>query len=105
MWIRYAIIYQISLLMCPPLMGSLGRLVGASLGKAVFFKNHTIKTALKPPRGRPFGGGGVHRIFWGMGASASIFVILLLHALHTKKLQIAIFSLCSCHLVARKEVL
>jgi hypothetical protein len=43
-------------------MGSLGRLVGGLPGQGSFLKNHAIKTALEPPRGRPFGGGGVHRI-------------------------------------------
>jgi hypothetical protein len=44
----------------------LGRLIGASLGKAIFLKIMLIKTALEPPRMRPIGGGDVHRI-WGQG--------------------------------------
>jgi hypothetical protein len=64
-------------------MGSLGRLVGTSLGKVVFFKNHALKkTALEPPRGCPIWGGGVYRA-GGIGASAPIFVILSIHALAT----------------------
>jgi len=31
-------------------------------GQGCFFKNHAHKTALKSPRGRPFGSGDVHRI-------------------------------------------
>jgi hypothetical protein len=39
-------------------MGSPGRLVGASLDRAVLSIT-LIKTAYKSPRGRPFGGGDV----------------------------------------------
>ena len=44
-----------------PLWGSLGRLVGASLGRSV--KGIPVSD---PPRGRPVGGGGVNPI-WGYG--------------------------------------
>jgi hypothetical protein len=52
-----------------PLMGSLGRRDGDSLGKKVFLRIPFIKTALKSPRGRPVGGGDVHRIFGYEGIS------------------------------------
>ena len=71
---------------CVPLpMGSFSRLIGVSPGKAVFLKNPAlIKTALKPLRGRFFGGGDVHRILRFSGISP-FFVILSIHALPTKK--------------------
>jgi hypothetical protein len=56
-------------------MGSLGRLIGTSLGRTVFLRIMFKKIALEPPRGRPFGGGGVYRV-GGMGGSAPTFVII-----------------------------
>jgi len=38
MWVKY--VAKILFVMFPPLMGSLGRLVGASLGKAFFGESH-----------------------------------------------------------------
>jgi hypothetical protein len=66
-----------------PLMGSLGRRDGDSLGKKVFLRIPFIKTALKSPRGRP-SGAATFIVFSGMRASAFIFVILSIHALLTK---------------------
>ena len=71
-------------------MGSLGRLIGASLGKAVFLRIILIKTALEPPRRRPIGGGDVHRIR-GQGVSAPIFIILSIHAIPTQNSKEPIF--------------
>jgi hypothetical protein len=53
-------------------MGLFGRVLGASQGKAVFQKNRALKTALEPPKGRPFWGGNVHRIRGDGGISASL---------------------------------
>ena len=53
-------------------------------GQGCFLRITLIKTALEPPRGRPFGGGDVHRIR-GYRASAPMFVILSIHVLPTKK--------------------
>jgi hypothetical protein len=53
----------------PPLMGSLGRLIRASMGEAGFLKNHAIKTAIQPTEGYPFGDGDVHRIGEDKGKS------------------------------------
>ena len=56
-------------------MGSLGRLVGASLGKAVF-ANHAHKNCSGIAAGVPLRGRRRSSYFGGMGASAPISLIL-----------------------------
>jgi hypothetical protein len=53
-------------LMLPHLMASFE----ARWGKEVFFKNYSVSN---PPRGHPFGGGGVHHI-WGHGSTSYDFL-------------------------------
>jgi hypothetical protein len=47
-----------------------------SPGKAVFKKIMLIKTAIEPPRGRPFVEQHLSLYFWGRGVFPSLFVIL-----------------------------
>ena len=58
--------------MSHPFMGSLDRLVGASLGKAVFLRITLIKLHSNRRGGVP-SGAATFIVFGGKGASASIF--------------------------------
>jgi hypothetical protein len=54
-------------------MGLFGRLLGPPRARLFFLKkDHALKTALEPPKGRPFWGGNVHRILGDGGMSASL---------------------------------
>jgi len=49
-------------------------------GQGIFCDSRLKKTTIKPPRGRPFGGGGVHRS-WGNGGISPHFCIYSIHTL------------------------
>ena len=80
MWVRYAT--ENSLMMFPPLMGSLGHLVLGLAGQGSFLRITLIRK-LHPntPEGASVRGAAAVIVFGSMGASAPIFVIHSIHAL------------------------
>ena len=63
-------------------MGSPGRLIGASLGMAVFLKNHAIKLHSIRRGGVP-PGAATFIVVGNCGVSAPYIIVLSMHALST----------------------
>jgi hypothetical protein len=79
MWVKY--VTKNLLMMFPPLMGSLGRLVLVLAGQGIFLRITLIRKLHLNRRGGVPSGAAVFIVFGGMGASAPIFVIHSIHAL------------------------